>query len=116
MGGGTLNALAPFVAFHVEVTLPSRTCAPSGPQTAIKEVWLHTYSGVGMASPEFWVGRDPSRTTVLSYLTDTVTLLWLILPPIDTVTGRSPDGAFDGICTLSCIIPATKPGASPAYT
>jgi len=39
-----------------------------------------------------------------------------MFPPIDTVIGKLPDGAFEGICTLSCIIPATMPGASPAYT
>jgi len=27
-------------------------------------------------------------------------------PPIDTVIGRLPDGAVDGICTLSGIDPA----------
>src|SRR5271157_122258 len=52
---------------------------------------------------------------LLLHCTDTVTPFWLVFPPIDTVIGRSPDGAFAGICTLSCIIPATRPGASPAY-
>jgi hypothetical protein len=29
---------------------------------------------------------------------DTVTPAWLLFPPIETETGRSPDGAFNGIC------------------
>jgi hypothetical protein len=47
--------------------------------------------------------------------TETVTPFWLMLPPIDTAIDRLPDGAVAGICTLSCITPATSPGASPAY-
>jgi len=41
---------------------------------------------------------------------------WLIFPPIDTRTSCGPsNGKLVGIRTLSCITPATMPGASPAY-
>lgn len=56
------------------------------------------------------------RAAVMPHCTDTVTPFWLEFPPTDTRIGSSPDAPLAGICTLSCIIPATNPGASPAYT
>jgi len=66
----------------------------------------------------FGVAQDGryAASAVTAYRTETVTPFWLVFPPIDTVIGRGPDCAFDGIWTLSCITPATRPGASPAYT
>jgi len=60
-------------------------------------------------------GRRYSASAATPYCTETVTPFWLKFPPIATVIGRSPDPAFAGICTLSCINPAANPGASPAY-
>src|SRR5271157_382608 len=56
--------------------------------------------------------KEGSRQT--HYCTPSVTPLWLMLPPIDTRIDSGPGGAPAGICTLSCITPATEPGASPA--
>ena len=75
-----------------------------------------------------WLGHAPTfsfgvaqdglyaASAAITYCTETVTPFWLMFQPIDTVIGRSPDCALDGICTLSCINPATRSGASPAYT
>ncbi len=42
-------------------------------------------------------------------------LCGLTFAPFHSVIFSAPDGAYGGICTLSCITPATMPGASPAY-
>src|SRR5689334_1420573 len=60
------------------------------------------------------VRRSCRRSAADFHFTDTVTPLWLERPPTETTMGRSPDLALAGICTLSCITPDTKPGASPA--
>ena len=53
--------------------------------------------------------------TAESYCTDTVTPVWLMFGPTYTaIEFGMPDWAVNGICTLSCISPAARPGAYPA--
>ena len=47
------------------------------------------------------------------YRTATVTPVWVGLVPTPITSGCAPDGAFDGIRTLTCMTPYTIPGADP---
>jgi hypothetical protein len=45
--------------------------------------------------------------------TEIATPLWLLTPPTETTRGKSPIGTLLGTWALTCITPATRPGASP---
>ena len=96
-------------AAAVQLNIPLVTHNASD-YTAVENLIVLTVAAAPQCFPR---SERAVRPAECCYCTETVTPLWLLLPPTKTDIGMFPDGAFAGIWTLSCITPETKPGASP---